>query len=368
MVNILINLSGRSNAGPAFALELARGLADNQYTVYAVVAEGAKNLTDWQHDPRFKKVLIIKTYHSMKDVLAKTAAFLLKDKTKVRRAFDGITFDAVINPIFHMWSDVTAKQVCARRVITVCHDPVMHSGENAVKQYLYKRHIRSSDELIILTKSFIPLAARNYGFSPEHIHFMPHGLFSQYRSEQNRKIPCRYSDKNINFLFFGRIQKYKGIHVLLNAFHALNAIYSNITLTIAGKGDLHADLDVLGANITFVDRYIPNDEVGTFFDGPNVIAVLPYLDATQSGIIPIAMEYGVPVIASDTGGLREQLGNGNFGIFSKAGDAACLKEQMARFLNENMLYPEQKAKMLAAAEKLQWKRIVADYLGFLKNS
>lgn len=50
-----------------------------------------------------------------------------------------------------------------------------------------------------------------------------------------------------------------------------------------------------------------DEEVESIFSGENLVAVLPYLDATQSGVVLTAMDYGVPVIATDTGGLSEQI-------------------------------------------------------------
>ena len=52
------------------------------------------------------------------------------------------------------------------------------------------------------------------------------------------------------------------------------------------------------------------------------------MDATQSGVISLAHSFGCPVIASDTGGLKEQLNKGEIGLFCKIGNAKELCEKM----------------------------------------
>ena len=41
---------------------------------------------------------------------------------------------------------------------------------------------------------------------------------------------------------------------------------------------------------------------------------MPYIDATQSGVVPIAMKEESLIIATNTGGLAEQTGNGKYAL------------------------------------------------------
>lgn len=157
--------------------------------------------------------------------------------------------------------------------------------------------------------------------------------------------------KTINFLFFGRIEKYKGIQLLAKAYKELVQTHSlNITLTIAGSGNLAEYREEFRniPNVTIINRYIPDNEIGQYFSIPNTIVVLPYIDASQSGVIPIALEYNTPIIASETGGLKEQLNNGEIGIFCKVNDINSLKEKWhgAYTIRENL-----------KKNKKKWRRI-----------
>lgn len=88
-------------------------------------------------------------------------------------------------------------------------------------------------------------------------------------------------------------------------------------MTVAGSGDF-SKYDSMFKELPQVDivnRYIEDKEIDNYFSIPNTILVLPYLDASQSGVIPVALEYKIPIIASDAGGLKEQMNNGDFGLF-----------------------------------------------------
>lgn len=364
MKKALIDISGRSNSGPVIGIELAKALAQNGYDVYAVVAEDALNLKDWINEKSLKDIYILKTYTGIKNLVFFSVRFHLIEKRKIRDRFKAIQFDYVFKPIFHIWAEDIAAQVSAKKLVTLCHDPIMHSGESWIKHLLYKRHIKNSDDVVVLTRSFIPVVCCNYGFEMDHVHYMPHGLMKLYKEKQDKNMHSLYDAANVNFVFFGRIQKYKGVGILIEAYERVKKEYANITLTIAGKGKLE-DLELksdFSKGIRIVNEYIPDEKVGCYFDGPNVVTVLPYLDATQSGVIPIAIEYGTPIIASDTGGLKEQMLDGKFGIFVKVGDAGDLAEKMKLFLENREIFRQQQLIMKEAMKQLEWKEVVAKLL------
>ena len=106
-------------------------------------------------------------------------------------------------------------------------------------------------------------------------------------------------------LFFGRIDKYKGIGNLLRAYKATER--SALPLIIAGGGQLSVEEKELfskAQNVTLINRYIYDGEM-KWLIGHSAAVVLPYIEATQSGVIPIAYAYGKPVIVSDVPGLTQ---------------------------------------------------------------
>ena len=104
-------------------------------------------------------------------------------------------------------------------------------------------------------------------------------------------------------LFFGYIRGYKGLKILLQAF-AMSLEKIQSTLLIVGEfyedpEPYKALMDRLsiGDKIILVDRYVPNEEVEVYFTACDLV-VLPYLTATQSGIVQISYGFCKPVIVT----------------------------------------------------------------------
>lgn len=349
---ILITFLFKEGAGPVFTLEMARGLAQNGCEIHALLSSKISNRRDWENEKTFKSITFIET-GTRKTALQATIAFFLKEKYILKRKFQNQTFDYIISTFYHPWSTAVFQCFKATKKIVICHDPIHHSGVRLLEKWLTTHYLKAASDIIVLTQSFIPIVEKRFGYSKEHIHYMPHGRMSIYK--QNAITPLT-DCKNINFLFFGRIEDYKGLNTLAEAYKKLTHSYSHISLTVAGSGDFskyHSIFKKLPqANIT--NRYIEDKEINNFFSVPNTILVLPYLNASQSGVIPIALEYGLPIIASDTGGLKEQMDNGKFGLFCKPGNSDSLMEQMEYILKHPDLFQQEREKMSTYLQNLNW--------------
>lgn len=147
------------------------------------------------------------------------------------------------------------------------------------------------------------------------------------------KKPPEIDAVNSKFiLFFGRIDKYKGLD---RAIKAINAFHSNeIILVVAGKGDVSflGDLLINKDNIILINRYIDDGEMIYLFRNSSGV-ILPYIEATQSGILPIAYYYGKPVICSDIPGLSQFVIHGQTGFVAKHDEE--YKKYINILLNEN---------------------------------
>lgn len=126
--------------------------------------------------------------------------------------------------------------------------------------------------------------------------------------------PAEVTEKQFH-LFFGRIDKYKGIDILLSAFSQVqNHKYK---LIIAGNGELTSKekelYDQVKDDVILINRYILDEEMLWLFHHARSI-VLPYIEATQSGVIPIAYKFGVPVIVSNVDGLTQFVDNEKTGF------------------------------------------------------
>lgn len=134
-------------------------------------------------------------------------------------------------------------------------------------------------------------------------------------------------------LYFGLIRPYKGLDVLIEAMSILKKELETgeghlpVHLVIAGEcyGDWEPyqsaiDASVAADEIQVHARFIPDHEVALFFGAADCVA-LPYRKASQSGVTAIALHYGIPVVATDVGGLSEYVEPGETGaLVPRSGD------------------------------------------------
>lgn len=82
--------------------------------------------------------------------------------------------------------------------------------------------------------------------------------------------------------------------------------------------------------VLFVSRFVPNEEVEKYFNVSDV-AVMPYLSATQSGVLNVAYGFNKPVVITDVGGLTENFEDGLTGVVVQPGDIKSLTEGVNKF-------------------------------------
>ena len=165
-------------------------------------------------------------------------------------------------------------------------------------------------------------------------------------------------------LYFGFIKAYKGVVHLIDAAPLLRDRYGDdLRLLIVGDvyGDAkpyHDQIAACGAadNIRFVDGYVPDEAVEDYFLAADLV-VLPYVSATQSGIVQIAYNYDVPVVSTNVGGLPEVVLDGETGYLVPPGDPVALAAAVARFFDETHA-ADFAAAVAVEKAKYAWSRMV----------
>ena len=136
------------------------------------------------------------------------------------------------------------------------------------------------------------------------------------------------------FLFFGFVRRYKGLHVLLDAWRDVANRLPNARLVVAGEfyadeGQLRAQARDL-PSVRFDADYIPDARVPLYFGAADAV-VQPYVSATQSGVASIAFHFGRPVITTSVGGLAEAVPDGTAGLVVPPDDPDALADAIVRF-------------------------------------
>ncbi|MCK5145112.1 glycosyltransferase [bacterium] len=141
-------------------------------------------------------------------------------------------------------------------------------------------------------------------------------------------------------LYFGYIRKYKGLKFLVQAMPLIRESIKDIRLMICGefyegREEILALIESLELDncVTLVDEFIPNEEVGRYFSAADLI-VLPYITATQSGIVQIAYNYDKPVVVTRVGGLPEVVPDGESGYVVEPQDPEAIARAVINFYQD----------------------------------
>ncbi len=355
---VLVNYLGRKGGGATYAFEMTKGLINNGEIVSAIIPSTIENINAWK-ELNLENLYFIDTYSDKKSFIVNTLLFIFFKQWGIRKVLKKCNFDICYIPMIQPWSFLINNMVKKAKIIATIHDPIPHSGSSKLLQFIFVNQLvaKKADKVVILSSVFFDYVVKNYKKKPEQISVIPHGIFDY--SKCSNGIPV-IRNKQFNFLFFGLIGKYKGINLLLNAYNRLKCIYDDISLYIVGKGDMkdYSESIDSGKDITVVNRFIDDSEVAAYFQGNNVITVLPYIDATQSGVVPIAMREESLLIVTNTGGLVEQTNNGEFALLCEPNEDTVFNAM--KYAVEH--YEECREKIYAAkkhADELSWDNLAS---------
>jgi glycosyltransferase involved in cell wall biosynthesis len=222
----------------------------------------------------------------------------------------------------HEWNPLVCilLKLQGKPVVYTVHDPEAHSGAPVAIRASNWMSVRLADALVVLTRfGRDQLIAQRL---PAHkIFHIPYGISNYFTTRPQRKVR---HEKRI--LYFGRIEPYKGLDVLLDAYVRLRKFLPDWSLTIAGVGVLPVRLlRGQAPGIQIINRYVRDLEVTRLMQRARLV-VVPYLEATQSAVIATAFGFGRPVIATDVGGLKEMVIHGKNGLLVPPHDAEALAD------------------------------------------
>ncbi len=204
-------------------------------------------------------------------------------------------------------------------VLSTVHDLEPHEAKKAWHKMLRQRIIykRLNDNLqgaqYLVTNSMAQYENLKSRFSDKELtfHSFPSLVTKAITNGHDMPPEMKLVTKPY-ILFFGRIEEYKGISLLYEAFCKTPRLCEEYNLVIAGYGDLMIERRQDEKNVIVINRYIKDSEVAYLYSHAACVAY-PYISATQSGVLSLAFYFGVPVVASDVPffkGIIEPTGTG----------------------------------------------------------
>jgi glycosyltransferase involved in cell wall biosynthesis len=276
-----------------------------------------------------------------------------------------------VNP----WFDLVAASHDLPPMVVTVHDATRHPGENRGEWftgYLRKRLLLRARAVIVHASIQRDLLCSRWGIPRDRVHVVQHGeMGSLYRAATTGK-PGEIVQRNPeSVLFFGRVLPYKGLGILIDAMKIVRKTIPDAKLIIAGRGGQVARSPLVDPEQTWVeiiDRFIPHAEVVGLFSRAGM-AVLPYVEASQSGVASLAMGLGTPVIASAIGGLQELIVDGVDGILVPPEDATALAlATMSLMRDENLPRRLSSAASMRSQSDLAWSSIADETVRLYKHA
>lgn len=250
--------------------------------------------------------------------------------TRLYRRLSAETVDVVhatvLNPL--LVPPLLALRRQPQRTVFTLHDVSDHPGAEKLRNEVARQLlVRGMDRIVVHGDYNARQCRQRYGVDDKLV-TIEHGAYSFFTDYSN--CPIRY-DREL--LFFGRIRPYKGVETLLEADKHISEAIDDYRLTIAGAGRLNASEDNLGDHVTVINEYVPNEMVCELFSRCRAV-VLPYTEASQSGIVPIAYSFRKPVITTTVGGLPEVVVDGKTGFSVPPENPEALAEGCIQLLED----------------------------------
>lgn len=279
-----------------------------------------------------------------------------------------IHFQEAAGPKRAFFSACVAARLRRRATIALTvHDPVPHEGRNlaAAQRMPWARlYLRRRADVIVVHGAYCGRLMRNsLGSAAPRVVESEHGLLLEPPVLLPLPVLLPPPAAPLKLYFFGRMEAYKGVEVLLLMAESLHAEGLPFELSIAGHGP---ELDRLQARfgrlpeVTIHDGFVPPRQVMASIQSADCV-MLPYLSATQSGVLAAAFAGRRYVIASQTGGIPDVVEHGGNGLLVSPGDPQALADAVRQLAHDPVLRLRLREGAEATATgKLDWNRIASE--------
>lgn len=238
--------------------------------------------------------------------------------------------------IGHLWFNWALPMLGNLPLVLTVHDALIHPGDMPTRktpQWVFDRACFRAQERIVHAPQIKESLVQRLRIPSSSVHVIPHIRLGDDRVAEVLPVEDRL------ILFFGRIWEYKGLEYLIRAEPLITSRIPQAKIVIAGRGE---DFGRYRRMMVHPDRFIVYNEIvsdekrAELFHRADVV-VLPYIEASQSGIIPIAYRFGKPVVATNVGGLPDMVDHGRTGYLVPPRDANALAEAVVFLLNDREL-------------------------------
>ncbi|MEY2702428.1 MAG: hypothetical protein RLY43_1061 [Bacteroidota bacterium] len=256
-------------------------------------------------------------------------SFLLKNSNKV----------VILMPSPFDWLCVF-KKGGKETVSIIIHDDKTHLGDNRFKESFTSSYWKIIKPNILTLSKYVSKSLEGKGFVVGPVLFHPYFVSEEIK-------PVNFNERKFDFGFFGRFKSYQGVAFIEKFRNGLDS--NNSILYCGGSQPIIQSKKI---NETCVYGKI-TDEIFFNLMSQTKNIILPYTEATQSGVIPNALKLNCQVIVTDVGGLREQDILNDFVIISLSDDSIKELNKMDKYNRPELNKSIEKISPLNFYEKLK---------------
>lgn len=342
---------GRLGAGPRITARMAEALAALPgVDVIATVDRDADSVPDLPASD----VRLEHTYTRRSEILTRIPQ-LLALSLRTRRWLRSRRVDVYFSPMMSIWGAFAVWVVVPRDVlaVVVVHDPQQHPGDRHPVLELCRRVEMARADVLVAFSEHSAEELRKYVPARKPVIWVPHGT-----DVDPAVVPRTTARTRPVIGFFGRISAYKGIDLYVEVIDLVRRRIPEAVGRVVGNGEVPPGLVQRSSDgIDWRVGWVEEDEVEAVVDDFDIV-VLPYREASQSGVLPIAASRGVPAVVTPVGGLAEQaVASGNTEVADElAADAVA--DAVVRLLLDPVRYAALSARGLAAvAGDTSWSAV-----------
>ncbi len=222
--------------------------------------------------------------------------------------------------------------------------------KNPTDFYLREIYIKSFFELIdhfISPSNFLIDRYVDWGIEKQNFSMLENGQVPVDGFKKSKR-KLKKNEKRGRFAYFGQINTFKGLDVLVEALDYLDKkILKHLVLHIHGTGlenqpqefqdKVKAYSETYKDNIVYYGRY-EAEELPEFMENVDWVIIPSLWWENSPLVIQESFKFGRPMIASDIGGMAEKVTDGKDGLHFKVRNARSLAEKLTEAISNSKLY------------------------------
>jgi glycosyltransferase involved in cell wall biosynthesis len=276
-----------------------------------------------------------------------------------------VRYAAIAKPkIFHvLWNNkfqffdrtllMLYYKICGKKIAFTAHN--VNAGrrdanDSLLNRFTLKMQYLLADHIFVHTEKMKSELLQSFRVPERAVSVIPFGINNSVphtdltSAQAKQRLGIRNDERTI--LFFGAIAPYKGLEYLVDAFLRLAVSNAKYRLIIAGKPKEGSEkyLDqiqrtigrgAVGRQVIQRIQCIPDKEIELYFKAADILA-LPYTHIFQSGVLFLAYSFGLPVVGTDVGSVREEIIEGRTGFLCRPCDPLDLARAVEKYFESDV--------------------------------